>query len=185
MEISPAVNPAPNMLDAMHRAAQDTTVQEPSKKEVAAPHYSMVNAWPGRTFLNVDVQSQTCNCSEALTVKADRSSSFYEYTPTPWRSTASGDKEACDLKDSFDEASRAFYLNSVIKRSSLALNAMCTALAISWIPGRIRLNAMPKGVKPLRSLGGIMSISKPEYLHFRYCKNSSNSWAITGASPSR
>ncbi|WP_144403182.1 hypothetical protein [Pseudomonas sp. StFLB209] len=89
------------------------------------PHYSMVNAWPGRTFLKVDVQPRTCNCSEAPALKADRSSSFYEYTPTPWPSTASGDKDACDLTDSFDEASRALYLNSVIERSSLALNAMC------------------------------------------------------------
>lgn len=37
MEIRPAVNPAPNMLDAMHRAAQNTAVQEPSKKTVDAP----------------------------------------------------------------------------------------------------------------------------------------------------
>ena len=109
----------------MHRAATITAVQEPSKKEIVEPQYSMVSAWPGRKFLKVDFQSQPCSCPEARNSKVDRPSGFYEYTPTPWRPAASDDKDACDLSNSFDEVMRGRYLDSVIESSSLALNAMC------------------------------------------------------------
>lgn len=125
MEIRIAVTPAPSILDAMHRASRNTAVQERSEKEVAEPQYSMVNAWPGRKFLKVDFQSQPCSCPETRNSKADRSSDFYEYTPTPWRPATSDNKDAGDLSNSYDEVTRALYLNSVIESSSLALNAMC------------------------------------------------------------